>query len=507
MKKQILTWIAGILGILALFGISLLLPTKTQNTRTIPRYEPITYVHKTTTEKPLNFFTELASADAGEKESVALTVYNGDLALVKEYREIDLKKGANQVKFTDVPEGIMSSSVLFQDLAKNVASVFDQTFSFDLVSKEKLLEKYLGKKVSVNVTRGDTVQTVSGTLLSSDWGNVVLQTEDKVMAVSNPEDISFEKLPDGLIIKPTLIWTLFSPEDGKHETETSYLSTGFSWKADYVAEVNEKNTEIFLKGWTTLTNSSGTTFPAAKLKLVAGEVNRVQPFSGGYAPMADYGYAEEKLMAPQPAFVQENLFEYHLYSLDTPTDILARSEKQISLLEIPSVPVEKELVYDPQKDGSRIRAEIFFENSEKNNMGMPLPAGTARVYQADSEGSLQFIGEDSIDHTPKNEEVRLFLGNVFDVTVEKREMNRRTQDKLLPIGKTCEFVEEEVEVHNRKDEKVSVTIYADEWWGNEIEIIGSDASWEKEEAGRFKTKAFLGANEEKIVKYTIKRCW
>ncbi|MBI5754933.1 hypothetical protein HZA41_01800 [Candidatus Peregrinibacteria bacterium] len=138
---------------------------------------------------------------------------------------------------------------------------------------------------------------------------------------------------------------------------------------------------------------------------------------------------------------------------------------------------------------------------------MPLPAGTARVYKKDSEGSLQFIGEDRIDHTPKNEEVRLFMGNAFDITVEKREMDRKQQDKLLPIGKTCEFVTEEVELHNRTEKSVDVTVHAETWWGYDIEIINSEFSWEKEETGRFKTKASLKPDEEKIVKYTVKRCW
>lgn len=401
-----------------------------------------------------------------DQQSVAVTIYNNNLALVKDQRKVNLNSGLSNLALRDVSAQIRPETALLRSLS-NAGSftTLEQNFDFDLLTPQKLLEKYVGKNVTVarvNPATG-TETTEQATVLSANNG-VVMRIGNRI-ETGIPGRIIYDDVPSNLRDRPTLVTKLSNKTASTQTVELSYLTSGLGWKADYVAELSPKEDSIDLSGWVTLTNTSGTSYHNAKLQLVAGDVNTVQEH---YArPMA---VRKNMALAAEDSagMAEESLLEYHLYSLDRPTTIAENQTKQVALLSAYNIPARKELVlrgadyyygssYGDLGQKMKVGAFIEFDNKEAAKLGMPLPKGIMRVYKKDSQGNAQFVGEDKIDHTPKNETVRLKLGDSFDITADKKQ----TDFKALPRpakGNSLFESAYEIVLKNAKKERVTVTV-------------------------------------------------
>ncbi len=391
-----------------------------------------------------------------DQTAVAVTIYNQDLALVRDARTMNLIKGENDVAFIDVSGHIQPQTALLKSNAGKL-DVLEQNFDFDLLTPQKLLEKSVGSTVRIIVTDPKTgKETVEEAKVLSVADGVVLQIGDRIETQA-PGRIVFADVPPNLRSRPTLVTKIASDAAGKIPVELDYLTGGLAWAADYVAELSPDEKTIELKGWVTLTNTSGTTYRNAKLQLVAGDVNRVrQQMVAGMAATTAMPMA-----APAP-MAEQALFEYHLYTLNRTTTIADNQTKQVELLTGHGVPVSKEYHFYNLAPGwnyqmgeaPRVNASVRlkFVNTEKNNLGIPLPGGTVRVYKADNAGQAIFVGEDAIQHTPKNEYVDLTLGQAFDVTARGRQTNfEKVADNVYESAYQIEF-------KNAKSEPVTVIL-------------------------------------------------
>ena len=401
-----------------------------------------------------------------DQQGVAVTIYNDNLALIKDTRRVTLAKEANHLAWREVSAKMRPETAQLRNLSNPAGfRLLEQNFDFDLLTPLKLLEKYLGQEVSVIRTHPTTgiESRETATVLATNNG-VVLKFADRI-ETGAPGRLAFAGVPDSLRDKPTLVISLINPVAGAQELELSYLSGGLSWRADYVAELNASDAALDLNGWVTLTNQSGAAYPNAKLQLVAGDVNRVRDLPSP-APRAVMAKMQD--MAAANEMQQESLFEYHLYTLPRPTTLAENQTKQVALLSASAVPVRKEFLlqganyyYSSQHGeiGQKLKVGVFveFKNSTDNKLGLPLPKGVVRVYKKDSAGNAQFIGEDSIDHTPKNETVRLKLGEAFDVTADKKQTDFQ---KIGGTGRYNYVFESayEIVLKNAKTEAVTVTV-------------------------------------------------
>ncbi len=404
-----------------------------------------------------------------DQQSVAVTIYNQNLALVKDQRKVKLNTGLNKLALRDVSAQIRPETALLRSLTQaGGLSILEQNFDFDLLTPQKLLEKYVGRTVTVVKTNPATGMETSeqAQVLSANNG-VVMKIGDRI-ETGIPGRIVYGDVPANLRDRPTLVVQLNSKTAAEQNIELSYLTSGLGWKADYVAELNAAEDRLDLSGWVTLTNTSGTTYRNAKLQLVAGDVNRVPEIRPMLKTMRMDAMAAEAA-APM---AEESLLEYHLYTLDRPTTIAENQTKQVALLSATAVPARKELVlrgeeyyyqsnYLPNNGelGQKLKVGVFveFDNKEASRLGMPLPKGVMRVYKKDSIGNPQFVGEDNIDHTPKNESVRLKLGNAFDVTADRKQ----TDFKRLPNpakGNSAFESAYEIVLKNAKKERVTVSV-------------------------------------------------
>lgn len=418
-----------------------------------------------------------------------ITVYEQGIALVKERREIELQNGVNQVEYTDIPSGIDPTSVIIEDPENEDTAIVEQNYEYDLLNSSSLLEKYLGREVNVTDRNGEMY---SGILLSHTGKSVVLNIDAGEVVVI--EDFSKVELADssGLSVKPALIWQIYSPASGTRELVISYLTSGMNWEAAYVLMSNAENTEADFRGWANIDNRAGMTYENAVLKLVSGQINRVpQPV----APvMEERAVADET--ASQTPFVQEPLFEYHLYTLENPVTLENNQAKQISLLSADSVPIEKKLIYDSSVS-EKVLAYLTLQNSNESGLGTPLPAGVVRIYIADSSGGLQFIGEDRIKHTPEGGELRVTVGSAFDLTA------RRNETDYQRISDNVERVTYQIELNNSKSEDQAVTIV--EHLYGEWEILESSDSYEEIDAFTIEFRVTVPARGTKLVTYTVER--
>ncbi len=459
----------------------------------------------------------LQTAPTAEAKSggVDLTVYNQNIALVKDKRTLALKSGTNQIRFSDVAAMIDPTSVQFSSLTDPANTrVLEQNYAYDIVGSAKLLQKYLDQTVALTTEDGTKY---SGKLLSGA-DDIILQGDDgQVTSVklAQVRELKFPQLPGGLITKPTLIWTIQAARDGNQDAQVTYLTGGINWRANYVVVVNDKDTAMNLNGWVTIDNQSGAAYEDARLKLVAGDIRRVTQTPQARAEGA-------MLPAPtataKPQFAEEAFFEYHLYTLQRATTLAQRETKQIEFASTANVPITKLFVYDPARSfrfygypvsdpsygktsNTKIAVMLEFKNSEANKMGMPLPKGTLRVYKADSDGGNQFIGEDAIDHTPKDEMIRLNLGNAFDVVGERTQKNfRKISDKV---------VEETYEIKLRNHKKEAVEVRAVEHlyrWSN-WEILNASGEYKKLDSQTIEFRVNVRADSEAVVNYTVRYSW
>ncbi len=362
-----------------------------------------------------------------DQTAVAVTIYNQDLALVKDRRRLELPVGGLDLAFRDVSARIQPETALLRGLTEGAKlQVIEQNFDFDLLTPGKLLEKYVDRPVGVikvHPTTGEETEEEATVLAAAE--GTVLRIGDRI-ETGQPGRIVFRELPPNLRDRPTLVMKLDNGLAGPQELELSYLTAGLSWKADYVGELAADDGRLDLTGWVTLKNTSGTSYREAQLQLVAGDVNRVRDLPS--PAMAKEGM--RMMAAAAPMMEEEALFEYHLYSLAQPTTIADNQSKQVALLAAQGIPARKELIftgndyyYRAQQGeiGVKLKASVFLEidNRKEANLGLPLPKGVVRIYKQDSQGKAQFVGEDRIDHTPKNETLRLKLGEAFDVTADK----------------------------------------------------------------------------------------
>ncbi len=403
-----------------------------------------------------------------DQQEVAVTIYNENLALVKDQRKLQLKSGTNALAFRDVSARMRPETALLRSVsAPGSLSVWEQNFDFDLLTPQKLLEKYVGQRVNVIRTNPATgAETTESALVLSANNGAVLQIGSRI-ETGIPGRIVYGDVPANLRDRPTLVMSLNNTGAAQQEVELSYLTSGLAWKADYVVELNANDDLLDISGWVTLTNTSGASYRNAKLQLVAGDVNQVPTDRPRPVMRAMPSPAPTMAMAKNE-MAEEALFEYHLYTLNRPTTIAENQTKQVALLAASGAPARKEMLlrgseYYYQSSygdlGQKIKIGVFveFDNKESSHLGMPLPKGVVRVYKKDKAGNAQFIGEDRIDHTPKNEKVRLKLGDAFDVTADKKQTDFK---KLGGTGKYNYSYESayEIVLKNAKKEAVTVTV-------------------------------------------------
>ncbi len=411
-------------------------------------------------KKESNLTTAASTQD--DQTSIALTIYNVNLGLVKDNREIKLSRGIGDLRFMDVAAQIIPTSVQIKSLVNpETLQVLEQNYEYDLLNPQKLLDKYVGKEVKLHTKSPYTEreEVVTATLLSNN-GLPIFKIGDEI-TFGHPGRIIFPGVPENLNAKPTLVWMLQNDLPSVQKIEASYLTNGINWRSDYVVTLHDKDDKADLSGWVTIDNKSGATYKNAKLKLVAGDVNQVKDKNEYENKMMRVAEAAAK--APASQFKEDSFFEYHIYTLERTATIKDNQTKQISLVTANDIPVKKELLYyganyyyynryGEAMSNQKIGVFVEIQNRRESHLGMPLPKGTVRVYKTDKEGSLQFVGEDAIDHTPKDEKVRIKLGDAFDVVGSRKQTDWK---KMAYDTYEAAF---EISLRNHKKEDVVVKV-------------------------------------------------
>lgn len=443
-------------------------------------------------------------------------------AMVRHQRDHELDRGANRLRVSDVAALIDPTTVTFRSLTEPATRVLEQNFEFDLVSRQQLIQRYLGETIEVEQQRGDAVKVTRGTLLSAD-GGLILQTDDgQVQTLAGYSNIRFPELPGGLITEPTLVWNLQSPTTGVQTTVISYETAGMTWWADYNVTYrdNEAACEMDLGAWVSIINRSGAGYGEAKLKLVAGDVNRAPQSQRQRMDMQARRVMAEA-MEDSAGFQEKGFFEYHLYTLGRATDLPDNSTKQIELFPpVQNIRCQKELVYAPtrrfgysgyhqvdQGYGRNLDDDVSvylrFNNEQDEGLGMPLPAGRIRVNQLDTaDGAMEFIGEDVLDHTPRNEDVLIRTGNAFDVIGERTQVDYRIDTASKQLWETVE-----VEIRNRKETPVEVIVQENLYRTANWTIEKASLDHEKVNANQIRFRLPVGADAEKTVLFTVHYTW
>ena len=479
-----------------------------------------------------------------------LTIYNQNFATVKEQRVLDLKQGENEVRVTEITAHVEPDSVVLRDLKNpNAIRILEQNYESDPLSEGLLLRKSEGKVLDFETTVPQTGEKkiVKGKILRSGYvphteafqrygpqymvaqmayaapqggGQPIVEVDGKIR-FGLPGQPIFDALDPNAFLKPTLLWRVWADRPGKHDTEFSYLTGGMRWEASYNAVAPEKGDAFDIIGWVTLENVSGKDFENASVKLMAGDVARAQP------ELAAMNAARSGLAfgAEQPRAVTERTFEeYHLYTLPRPTTVLDREIKQVEFVRAASVPAKRIYVYDGFKIDDRYRGwdpnsirerpdygtdsspkvwvMLEFKNSEESHLGMPLPKGKVKIYRRDVDGRNEFIGEDQIDHTPKDETVRLYTGNSFDIVGERRQTvfkvdnNRRMADESF-----------EIKVRNHKKEEVEVRVVEHLYRWFQWDITGGTMDHAKTDARTIEFRPRVPADGQAIINYTVHYTW
>lgn len=429
---------------------------------------------------------------AQDRKEVAVTIYNSDLGVVKETREIELKSGISDVLIKDVPSQINPSSVKI-----NLdGTVIEQNYRYDLANSYSLMQHFIDKKITLV---GDKI--IEGTLISATTNSVVIKSEKGgLMILPSLEgyNISLDYMPENLLTKPTLVWKVKSNSAGKKDAGITYQTGGMSWKAEYVATLNKDDNRLDLNAWVNITNNSGGSFKNAKVKLIAGDINRARPSAGDlYGDYPERMYA--KSMASEDNLVSEkSFFEYHIYELANKSDLLQNEDKQIGLFNASDIKVLKKFIYKSNGSNSENQkpsVSVEFKNAKDNNLGMPLPKGIVRIYKNDGD-AVELIGEDNLDHTPKNEDVELKIGDAFDITIDEKVVSsNKIADKVTEV-------EYEVTIHNSKEEPVTVEVNRN-LWGNWT-VLEKNVDYEKENASKITFKVDVAKEKKKTLTYKVR---
>jgi hypothetical protein len=436
-----------------------------------------------------------------DQKDVMVTIYNGNLGLVKDTREIRLDAGMLEVQFADVAAQIDPTTVHLKSLTDpSGLQILEQNYEYDLLTSAKLMEKYVGKKVRLYQSNG-TYQ--EATLLSIN--GPVYEINGQIH-MGHQGQVVLPALPENLVSKPTLVWLLRNARAATQRVEASYLTGGITWKADYVMVINPADTRSDLTGWVTIDNKSGGAYSNAALKLVAGDINRA-------TDRRREGRVLEKAAMVSPAsipsrdFREETLFEYHLYSLDGRTTIKDNQTKQLSLMSGAEVPVDKHFIYFGAAEyyrtsyglpvsNQKVGVYLELKNSKENRLGVPLPKGRVRVYKADASGSQQLIGEDWIDHTPKDEKIKIKMGDAFDVVGE------RVQKDWKRIASNLYEVEWEISLRNHKKENITVEVF--EPMPGDWEVLRASQPHEKVQAFTAKWNLAVPKEGEAKLSYRVR---
>ncbi|MBN1300124.1 MAG: DUF4139 domain-containing protein [Melioribacteraceae bacterium] len=443
----------------------------------------------------LVLFLGLITSTAGsDRKSVSVTVYNQNLGVIKDIRTFEIQKGLSTLSLAEVAEYIDPTSVHINF----EGSVLEQNYRYDLVNMNKILNKYIDKTISLFNKEGDMLE---GKLLSAFGSQIVLQKNDGGLTMIpdiNDYRLTVGTLPEGLITKPTLVWTIESEKNGEQDVEVTYQTGGMNWHAEYVALLNEDDSGLDLNSWVSIDNNSGTTFKDAKLKLIAGDVNLVSDQRGVYIN----GLKREAAYTAQAdeQFAEQEFFEYHIYTLQRPATLSNNETKQISLFEAGNVKAEKKFYYKSANyyggtNKGKVSVILEFRNGKAEGLGVPMPKGKVRVYKSDGE-SIEFIGEDLIDHTPLKEDVKLKIGEAFDLVVEEKQTeNNKISNRVYEKAWEITF-------KNRKKEDVVVNV--DKHLGLGWTVLNSSFNFEKTDAQNISFKIPVKADDETILKFKIR---
>jgi hypothetical protein len=456
---------------------------------------------------------DVVAATIKDQTELAVTVYNSNIALVRDVRQVALSQGVVDLRFLDIAATVNPATVHFRSLSEpSRLGILEQNYQFDLLDPQRLLKKYIGRDVTLVRTRMDNgssrQEEVSARLLAFNDAPV-WKIGNEIVTGMHADQYRFAEIPENLHSRPTLVWKVDNSGQRQHRIETSYLASNMSWMADYVLTVARDDARADLDGWVTVTNTSGTSYNNAKLQLVAGDLHRIQNNQALDERMM--AKAAREVAAAPPPFNREAFSEYHLYALNRKTTLLENETKQISLLGGTSVPVKKLFVVNGQNfyyrnrqaPGSPLKDQVRvfykFRNSEAAGLGMPMPAGTVRVYQADSKGGIQFAGEDRIDHTPKDEDLTLQIGTAFDVVAERKQVDWQ---------KVAEGVYEmafEITLRNHKATPIAVEVnepIAGDW-----RMLSSTHEHTKTDAWAARFNVDVAANGESVLRYRVRVRW
>jgi len=452
----------------------------------------------------ISFILISTSLFALDRKEVSLTVYNQNFAVIKDVRTADIKKGLNKIDFDETPTSIISESVRVK-FPKADVNILEQNFEYDLINSDKMLSKFIDNQIKV-ITKDNNMY--SGSLLSFDASYILIKADDgkvNMLSRENIKTLEFVKMPSDFKTKPTLVWLLNSAKSSKEDIEVSYMANNFSWQADYVVTLDSKDKNLDINAWVSITNNSGASYENAKLKLMAGDVNIVSA-PPMYASLA--GRANKSLLMEDSAaqFEEKNFFEYHIYNLSRKADLKNNQTKQISLFNASSIKAEKVYSYDGalykwyfydnwrnQGSNKKVDVSIKFKNSKDNNLGMPFPKGKIRIYKKD-ENSVEFVGEDEIDHTPKDEYIELTVGQAFDISASRKIMNHQV------VATNIYRDSYEIKIKNHKDEPVKVIIKERQW--GDWKIIETTHEYVKKDKNTLEFVINVEKNSSATLKYS-----
>jgi hypothetical protein len=445
-----------------------------------------------------------AKESAPQDNSVAVTVYNDNFAVVKEKRPIVFDKGLNTIKFTDVASSIDPTSVSFQCLsAPGKVAILEQNYEYDLVNTFSLMNRYIDKEINISIkgSGADKGKEVTGTLLAARDNNLILKNDSgqlEIISESSVQNISLAQLPEGLVTRPTLIWLAQSQTAGKEQCQVTYTAGQIGWKADYSAILSAAENALDISGWVTIDNQSGATYKDATVKLIAGDVRRLEE---PRLMKAMGGVRYDMVAAEAPAFEEKSFMEYHIYTLQRPSTINNNQTKQIEFITpAQNVPAKKIYLYERSKNDKKIQVKFEFENKKENGLGIALPKGKVRVFKKDTDDSLEFVGEDLIDHTPKNERLSLYIGDAFDIAVEHKLTGSKVAEK-------SRWEKHSIELRNRKDSPV--TVFVDEKFSAWVnwKIDESSHPYVKKDAATARFTVDIAADSNATVEYSATQRW